>query len=29
LCNRENWQIYEETDDGIEEFDACVLTQVD
>jgi hypothetical protein len=26
LCNRDNWQIHEQTDDGIEEFDACVLS---
>ena len=26
LCNRENWQIHEETEDGIEEFDAYVLS---
>ncbi len=26
LCNRENWQIHEETEDGIEEFDAYVFS---
>ena len=26
LCNRENWDIQEETEDGIEQFDACVLS---
>ena len=26
LCNRDNWDIQEETEDGIEEFDAYVLS---
>jgi hypothetical protein len=26
LCNRENWQIHEETEDGVEEFEAYVLS---
>jgi len=26
LCNRENWQIHEETEDGIEEFGAYVFS---
>jgi hypothetical protein len=27
LCNRENWQIQEETEDGIEEFNAYVFSK--
>jgi hypothetical protein len=26
LCNRDNWQIYEETEEGIEELNAYVLS---
>ena len=25
LCNRDNWEITEETDDGVEEVNACVF----
>jgi len=25
LCNRNNWEVWEETDDGVEELNACVF----